>query len=125
MDTTTTTHRTLPISAAPEYWRAIGYTVYVDGQLGGSSWYGVDALLIEGMAATGANDWRVIAWAITENSRRQEAKTAATAQARLADSIGQLAGSLGAESAQDLVRRLPDKIRPYVEAVLHGTAADT
>ena len=109
------------IAAPASVWVTFGATVYSNTEIiGGYQGHTDGELLYLGIAATGAKDERAVVWAMAERWRRGEERTRATARARMADAIASLATSLRAESADELVRRLPDKIRPYVEAVLHA-----
>jgi hypothetical protein len=84
----------------------------------------IDALVYAGRAATGSDDWRAISWAICEKQRREEAKTIATAIAREAESIGQLAAALKSESeastVQKILRNLTERTQYALKQQLKG-----
>lgn len=122
MTTTTITHASTGITATKTAWRALGFGVALSGdrEVLDNGPHGVEALLYFGVQATGAHDESAVVAAIVERDRRQEERTRATAQARLGDAIGALARQLGEESAESLVARMPERLRPYVESVLRG-----
>lgn len=112
----TATHEATQITANSNLWRTFGATVFTNGGVRLDS----DELLWLGIAATGSRDERAVLWAMAERTRRSEERTRVTAEARLADSLQALAHALGTESVEALVKRLPDRLRPYLETVLRN-----
>ena len=108
-------------------WSAMGYRT---GTPDHETWWlsddqpGLNALVYAGRAATGADDWRAVAWAGAEKSRRDEAKTAATALARQAESISQLAESIRTSADKSMLDRilagLSERTRYAVKQQLKG-----
>jgi len=120
--TTTITHEGTQITASEASWRALGFQLLLDGNsdrlMLGAGPHGIEALLYFGIQQAGTRDERAVIAAIVERDRRAEERTKATAQARLAESLGALAREFHAETAEQLVARLPDKIRPYVAKIM-------
>jgi hypothetical protein len=126
-DITTRCGVTGPISL----WRAIGYQYTpTENEAIASHWVNgdvatLDALVYEGRRVTGADDWRALAWAAAEVQRRQEVRTANTAQAREADGLRELAAAIrqtGDESVLDRVLGcLSERTQYAVKQQLKGT----
>ena len=65
-----------------------------------------DGMIYAGRNATGTDDWHAVAWAVTEMNRHKEAMTAATAEARHAESIKELAASIRGSADQAMLDRI-------------------
>lgn len=123
MEAMTTTITYLGITATEQEWRAVHLRPLADGS-------GLDPfercspdITSELMAARAAlppdaPGWRVLGEFARAHAASSEAKSAASAQYKTAEAINELARVLGAESAEALARRMPERLRPYVEAVL-------
>jgi hypothetical protein len=114
-------HPTLNISAPAAVWAAAGYTVYSDGQISHGP-HGFEALLVRSLVHVPDDEPGAVrvAWAMDQRAKEHDERTRVTAEARMADSIRELALSLRAESAEALIARLPGNIRPYVETVFRA-----
>lgn len=113
-DTQDITHPALPITAPAAYWRALGYTVYTDGNIRAMP-QGTDALLILGMAATDGSGPAVIASALAERTRRQEEHERNETVKKLADAILQ---SSRQEALDSIIGSLSEKTQFAVRAQL-------
>jgi hypothetical protein len=122
-------HPTLPISAAAELWSAMGWTTYANTDtVGGRSWdgggiNGINSYLARGIVATGANDERVIAWAVAEQSRHDEAKSAASAVRAEAEAITKLADALKSESERATISRIMSRLTERTQYALRQQLA--
>lgn len=110
-------HETLGVRANREVWAALGVTVYSTGDLGPLTPEARELVLL-GMEATGSRGQGALVWALGERVRRKEAGAARHAEAELSRAMLEIASVLQSESAEALVRRLPERIRPLAAAVL-------
>ena len=118
--TTTITHEGTQITASEASWRALGFQLTLSGdkRMLDAGPYGIEALLYFGIQQAGTRDERAVIAAIVERDRRAEERTNVTTQARLAESFEALTREFHAETAEQLVARLPKKIRTYVEKIM-------
>lgn len=112
------THAELQITAPRVAWRALGAETYSDGTVRTNT--ATDALLVRGVLVTGARDERAVAWALETKAQENAAQARAHAESELAKAVSELARVLGAESAEQLVARLPERIRTYAQTVLRS-----
>jgi hypothetical protein len=111
------------ITADVECWRSIGASIYQssDGKaiFGGWQHWATDrVILIESAKAAGLTDGAALAHVEAEARRRRESGEANETGRLLASAIHDLARQIGAESAEALIARLPERIRPYVQEVM-------
>lgn len=116
------THSKLGIMAPRAVWAALGYEIVRDGETGqlflGHGPHRAEAWLLCGVHETGAYDERAVIAAVVERDRRAEVHAQTQAAQSLSNGLKMVAEPIGVESADDLVRRLPDRLRPYVKNVL-------
>jgi len=115
------------ITAPRHLWIALNYEVSQNAAGETEVYRGPykgEADLYAARLATGADDWRALAWLAQENARRAEEKTRVTAQAREAEALGALAaaikGSANEEVLSRILGRLSERTQYAVRQQLKG-----
>lgn len=101
------------VTASGTEWQAAGCGIYRN-TLDVTLPHDFDKLLLAGRLATGADDWRVLAWAVRERQRQAEERTRSTAVARLAESLRNMNGSvtLDADPLIAAIDKMVSALRP-------------
>lgn len=114
----TDTYQRHGVSGTASAWQIYGYQIGADGVPEPNSFSGIDSRQSEqALLRAGAGAGATVGQALEILSGDRKAHVAAAGTRQLATAIGALATAIGAESAEGLIARLPERMREYVKTV--------